>query len=346
MVKAGSSRTKAPPPKRAKMNNGMKRIVARAPRLPGLSMAELAHARQLVDPCEAPLAPPVYGGSEGSAIVRVKGVTAYNSGPTGNQPYGVIYYHPTFGCVSMTGLVSSGTFAPDFDLYPIPTPTGLRSATRAVAGCLKVRYLGSELGRSGKIALGLVPGNFVWEQLRLSSGGGGNPFTNDQVFVSLEHSARMPVDGSEIVWQPGTVDAEFIEPVGAYSTAIAGTLEQLWSRTNFLAVAWQGIGTDNCPIEIEVTSVTERYFAFTSAAVGGLYVVTAGKRADGGQDSVSKMIRYLQSKDSKWYINAAMKASKLLNLGYSFMRGDIVSMVGAMGIGTNRNLRQISNVGA
>jgi hypothetical protein len=156
----------------------------------------------------------------------------------------------------------------------------------------------------------------------------------------------MPVDGSEIVWQPGTVDAEFIEPVGAYSTAIAGTLEQLWSRTNFLAVAWQGIGTDNCPIEIEVTSVTERYFAFTSAAVGGLYVVTAGKRADGGQDSVSKMIRYLQSKDSKWYINAAMKASKLLNLGYSFMRGDIVSMVGAMGIGTNRNLRQISNVGA
>jgi hypothetical protein len=344
MVKTSSNRTKAkaPPPKRAKMNNGMKRVVATLPRQPGLNMAELAHARQLIDPCEAPLAPPVYGGSEGSAIVRVKGITAYNSGPTGNQPYGVVYYHPTFGAYSMTGLVAGGTLGVDYDLYPVPTTYPTRTATRAIAGCLKVRFLGSELNRSGKVALGIVPGSFVWEQLKQSNGGAGFPFTNDQVFASLEHSARMPVDGAEIVWQPGAIDAEFYEATTAPPIQ-SNTLEGLLARTNFVAVAWQGIGTDTCPIEIEVTSVVERYFAFSSTTAGGLYVVSAGKRAAGGQESISRVIRYLQNKDSKWYINAAMKASRLLNLGYSAMRGDLIGMVGAMGIGTNRNLRQITS---
>lgn len=341
-------KTKAPAPKRAKMNDGSKRVVARVPRSIGLTKPELDHARQLVDPCEAPLRAPVYGGSEGSAIIRLKGVTAYNSGPTGNQPYGVVFYHPHFGTYSMTGLVTGGTFGYDSDLSPQFTGTTLPIAGnsavpgRAISGCLKVRFLGAELNRSGKIGMGVVPGQFVWEMIKLTNGGGGVPYTNDQVFGIIEHTARMPLDGSEICWMPGAIDEEFSEPF--YYNGVSSPspqLEDYYSRTNFVVLAWQGVGTATCPVEVEITSIVERFFTFPITADGGRYVVTAGKRSGGSTGAVTKVIQYLQSRDSRWYINAAMKASKLLTGISSVMRGDLVGMVGAMGIGANRNRLQL-----
>lgn len=343
-------KTKAPPAKRAKMNDGTRRVVVRAPRSIGLTKVELDHARQLVDPCEAPLRAPVYGGSEGSAIVRLKGVTAYNSGPTGNQPYGVVLYHPHFGAYSMTGLVTGGSFGFDSDLSPQyiantqPVIGNAAIPGRAIAGCLKVRYLGAELNRSGKIGMGVIPGQVAWEMIKGSNGGGGLPYTNDQVFGIIEHTARMPLDGSEICWMPGAIDEEFIEAY--YWSGLnlpQNQLEDYYARTNFVILAWQGVGTATCPVEVEITSVVERYFAFQTTTDGGRYVVTAGKRSGGSTGAVTKVIQYLQSKDSRWYINAAMKASKLLTGISGVMRGDLVGMVGAMGIGSNRNRLQIQS---
>jgi hypothetical protein len=261
-------------------------------------------------------------------LARCRGRLVANSGGEANEHHGVVFYHPTFGAfiASTTDSTAGQTPIPapslvNLQLSAVHSTAGLPK--RAVAACLQLRFLGPELYRMGKVAAGIVPGQFVWSQLAWQQAGGGQTIVIDNIFSQLETSGRMPEDSFEINWVPGSLDEEFHEAqYWALATgdtankAITASYEEILSRTNFLAVAWSGLGTGNNPIELVSTSIIETVFdqigTGASTFPGQLVVSTAKRQAGGGGGFVNSVINYLQSKDARWYVNSAMKVSNLL----------------------------------
>lgn len=322
--------------------------VARVPtKRPGLSEDELAYARQLVDPCGAPMKAPPIGGSEGSFIYRSRGMASLNNGPTGNEYNGTLLYHPTFGAFYSSGTGTAQTFNAWDTLVYLPTlatPATSGLATRTVGACLKVRYLGAELNRQGKVAYGVIPGQVAWTWIKNSAGGGGAPPTTTSVAASLEHVSRMPPDELEVAWVPGSVDHEFHEPQYYTAGVDVGTVsayEELLSRTNFIAVTWAGIGSVDQPIEFEVTAIQEKFLdTVASGTLGNQAVVTAGKRNKGSAVIMDKVISWLQSKDASWYLNGAMRVGRML--GMSTQPLSLIASVGNLSMGMTRTRQAIA----
>lgn len=341
---------------RAKQNTKTKttrirtvRVSKRVPRpLPGLTSAELSYARQLVDPCGSRLSSPPIGGSEGSFICRSKGIGTLNIGAEGNQYSGYVFYHPTFGAFYNAGIGTTGTCGPYTALNKLSvsaTPVNTGLSTRSVAACLKIRFIGSELNRQGTMGAGIVPGSMVWQCIRASAAGGGEPISPSFMMSSIEHAGRTPPGDLEVAWVPGTIDTEFHDAQYydvVTDPGIGQAYEAILSRTNFVCVVWEGVGTVNSAVQFEATSIQERYLeANNTTLLGNNTVVSAGKRSAGSTSTIDKVVNFLQSKDSTWYINGAMKMGRFLGLALNPMAG-MVGMVGNMSLGTSRPRQAIA----
>lgn len=332
----------------APLKNPRKKVPRTGPflRTPGLSNDELSYARQLVDPCGSQLKSPPIGGSEGSFIFRGRGIKIVNSGPTGNEYNGILIFHPTFGAYYTTGVGNTGVFEIADDLVFLPTTTvGSSSAglpSRTVGACLKIRYLGAELNRQGKISMGVIPGQTAWSWIKSSNGGGGSPPSYTVAMSLCEHVSRMPPDCLEIAWVPGSIDNEFHEPQYYTSVSDPSSYEELLSRTNFIVVSWSGIGSDNCPLEFEATSIQEKFLELSGPTTfyGQMAVLTAGKRNRGSPAIMDKVINWLQSKDPRWYLNGAIRLGSMLGLGPTV--SSITGMVGNMTLGAPRARQAIA----
>lgn len=323
--------SKKPKPAKSQVAGRRQRIRLKAPRAPGLSKEALDYARQLVDPCGAPLRSPPYGGGEGTMMARCRGRLLVNSGSEANEHHGVIFYHPTLGAyvASTTDATAVQQFLPAPGLVNIPlsaTASTSGMPRRGVAACAQVRFLGPELYRLGKIAAGIVPGQHVWSCLAWQQGGGAQGVVVDTTISMLETSCRMPQDTFEVNWTPGAFDEEFHEAqywqltTGDVSNkAITQSLENIYSRANFLCIAWTGLMASQSPVEIVTTSIVETIFDVNTAGTtnfpGQVIVSSAKRNPGGGAGFVNSVIAYLQSKDPRWYINSTMKAMSLLSTG-------------------------------
>lgn len=207
----------------------------------GLDAGALAHARLLKDPCNAPLAGPVYSGSgtgqfrrfrvlvnaEGSSV---EGCYVFQLGT--NTRYQASHVAGTAG--------STYTFDGGNALFTDPvfssTPD---TSVRCVAGCVKVRYIGAEHARSGSIGLLSCPSAF-------RGTGVSSNVNTDQ--TSCPMVLRTGEVQHEVKFIPNSTDEDFREPTRP------GTL--LFTRDNScLVVTYRG--TPAASIVFEVTAVYE-----------------------------------------------------------------------------------------
>lgn len=209
---------------KAKVKSRSARKSAKRPRVPRnlrgtLDKAALAHAMLLADPCSAPLAHPVYPGTDSGYLIRVESFATLGNGPTDTAH--IVHWTPGYPNGSGTQLLSAGgassgatgvvasfgSLSPGIQFLGGPSVV----AARCVAACLQVSFPGTELNRSGRIHYGLTNGGTI--DLTDS-------VTADGVAGTLAHFARTPADMVEIYWKPSVDDTNFCDPAALGSAVI------------------------------------------------------------------------------------------------------------------------------
>lgn len=241
--------------KQNKKQNKSKQLTLAARR--GLDAYAKAYARLLVDPCNAPLAYPVYGGSDGSYLVRCE--SYYTLGNVFDQTAIVVSWTPggvgksetaptnnkailSLGATSSTALTvlsAAGDSAPGAEWL-----RNNASAYRAVAACATVMYTGAELNRAGLVGYGCVPGALI-----------GEKYFDDQqisaqgVLSSLPNGDKTPASSIEVVWYPSDNDSLFHNPDDSAA-------DELLARRNAIVVSAVGLPA-NAGLTFKLVAVYE-----------------------------------------------------------------------------------------
>ncbi len=215
------ARTRAKTSKRgARKSAAASRPKARAPAVPmrpkgpakvaqRLDAAARAYAQLIAHPCTAPLAHPIYSGSEGGILVRAE--SSFNMNGSTSATSGFVHWTP--GALGPTNIEllygeSSGATSPA-TAATLGNAPGLSfvqsnaSSVRVVAACMQVTYTGSELNRSGVWMLGRTQGGLI---------DNGVSFTPANIEQSLEHFSRVSDGTCELVWVPSDMDQAFGDP--------------------------------------------------------------------------------------------------------------------------------------
>lgn len=234
---ARKQRKQRKPRQKPTKNRPLRMVVKR-----GLDAAAAAYARLLVDPCNAPLTYPVYGGSDGSYLVRCE--SYFNAGVGASDTAHVLSWAP--GCVgssetiatndksllvgsgpSSTGSMTLTALGPQS-----PGQSWLRnnaSSYRAVAACISVIYPGSELNRSGIMGFGCVSAAVLGEKFF-----DNQPVTAVDTLTTLPSATKTPDGVVEINWRPSDNDSLFHNPDDSAS-------DELTARKNAIVVAATGL---------------------------------------------------------------------------------------------------------
>lgn len=185
--------------------------VARSLR-PQLDAAAAAYARLLADPCGAKMVSPVYSGGTGGYLLRVETDQIVNNGATDVGSMG--YFCPgnisssTQGAVGLSAtFVTSDTAAQSINLNSALQP-GLTflaanaKSVRCVSACVQVSYPGTELNRSGVIAMGQGTYDSI----------AATPKSPSQLRTLAERVRRMPDGMVEMRLVPNISSQEYIDP--------------------------------------------------------------------------------------------------------------------------------------
>lgn len=176
----------------------------------------MAYAQLLMDPCNAPMAHPVYGGVEAGYLFRASSFTTIGTG-TG-ETAGLVHWTP--GAIgtganefiigfaaghstTLTTIGNNGAPGRDFLLANA-------SVYRCVAACLQISYPGTEANRAGRVHYGHGSGN------NLDAGASTTVAAFSQLLPSWE---RTPVSTIDVVWKPHPGDQHWLDPSGDHSFA-------------------------------------------------------------------------------------------------------------------------------
>lgn len=217
----GARRRKTPAPTKV--------VVKAAPQGKMLDASAAAWRRLLADPCGALMSAPCYSGMGTGSYVRVRQISTIG----GNDTSGVVSFqfsgNSTWSFGTSTGAnVTTGIRAFAFNASTIITD-GVES--RCIAGCVRVRYLGSESNRSGMI--GMLTGTPAI---------GPNTVTSNPVSVYLSqmplvhrtgevvHEAKFVPTSRDELFTAQTSSNAFFEPAAncitvVYTGVPAGTLQ-------------------------------------------------------------------------------------------------------------------------
>lgn len=203
-----------------------------------LDAGALAHRRLLLDPCNAPLAGPVYSGSGSGQFRRYRSIIVAE----GNSVEGCYVFQFAANSLWKASHVSSTagdpyTFGSGGAIFVDGNAFNTHSEVRCIAACVKVRYVGTEAERKGTI--GLLSSAFNYQG------------TGEQSSAA-EDTTRCPVvhrTGEvqhEVKWCPSAQDEQFRVPGnGDYSIPGAACC----------VVAYRGVPAQT--IQFEVTAVYE-----------------------------------------------------------------------------------------
>lgn len=185
------------------------------PRAADLAMLD-AHAMAYVDmlsnPCHAPLAHPVFPGSDSGYLIRNSSMATI--GNASGLKAGILNWVPGAINADDTELVVNATIEGGTGTACVvsrnsPGKNFLEQNTigaRCVAACLRVTYTGSEASRAGKIMYGPTTGAYAFP---------GQIITPGIFGTTLANSSRTPVDTVELIWVPGEADFAFSNPTAS-----------------------------------------------------------------------------------------------------------------------------------
>jgi hypothetical protein len=236
-----------------KRTKNKKRVARKAPVPKGivayrqmLDKMALDYARLLLDPCNAPLSFPVYGGADGSYLVRCESFVSIGNGA--GITSGAFQWTPGYiGQTVNVGSVDKSILVfGDAAATQPKTVTALGSVSpgwawirnnsseyRAVAACLSVFYAGTELNRSGQLSFGCVTAGLL-----------GGPYfdgvnvTANDVMTGLPNMTRTPEGTLEVLWRPAEGDSIFKDPTTSEET---GPSSEDLNRHNSCTVAYGGL---------------------------------------------------------------------------------------------------------
>jgi len=201
---------------KAKRNNVKRRVVRVKRPAPGrtLDARAIAYRNLLLDPCNAPLVPPVGLGPSSGLLVRQKYVNQLTGELTVADPTQASNFHailrPALGTLTFQlGNTGGRTIV----LQPaVDLETGILTsarAYRAVAACLKFIPFGPLGLRSGTISMGYVPDDI--QDLAAPGGGAGVTYVDKlRAMASRTVGNGGSTEIPEVKWIPsGPEDLEF-----------------------------------------------------------------------------------------------------------------------------------------
>jgi hypothetical protein len=244
------------------------------------------YAQLLADPCNSSLVPGTYSGFSGI----IQRFTSYvNVGTTAATTAGIFIYNPNSGTIATfdgaTGLTpgtitySWGGSSPGYSFLG----TNAKDC-RALASCIQVLPLASELNRSGYVSVGLV------DALALPPAG---TIAASQLAQNLVHTQRVPDDMVELKYIPGLGD-ELYTPVTSTSPS---------ENTINMAVAWVGQPAA-AGFLIKVTTVIE----WVPQALDG--TLSMAHVAAPTTNTTNQVKKYLQDVDPEWWFTASKMAGR------------------------------------
>lgn len=221
----------------------------------GLDAHAHAYRNLLLDPCGAQLVPSCYSGSGSGNYLRLRKYINFAAGDTA----GIYFFslgtnqYWEFSATSGSSTISAATpFSSSSDIFSHPSLVGTvgeRPNLRCIAGCVKVRYFGSESARAGVIATYTGPHLY---------GPGDYPTpaaTPMEVMSAFPHLNRTGEVVHEVKFVPLSGDEQFDEN---------GSTAHL-DEKNVIGIGASGVPATT--IQMEITAIYE-YEASGSAASG------------------------------------------------------------------------------
>lgn len=154
----------------------------------GLDVRVSDHVNMIVDPCNAPLKPTAYRGSDG-IVSRFSVVSSLVSNTDNTFVYA---FYPAYNGALLTSN-TGGTVSTNWNT-PGPGQSFLlntASTQRAVAACLQVDYAGKEIDRQGTLYAGTIAADAI-----------GASFSPATLASLLQKVVRTPDGTLEIKWAP------------------------------------------------------------------------------------------------------------------------------------------------
>lgn len=299
---ATSSRARV---KVGKVKPKMARIVSRKtarPSVGGLDAAASDYMRLIKDPCNAKLCNTIWPGTSGSLVSRFESdFILWNDTSTS----GVLAFVPGANALYYNGTVMTlDTTASTIGSDPAKAPgnsflTATASGVRAVACCLEISFPGTELNRSGIVALGQAPFSTFVPNVLTAGGGGNVTLTASNVRTLAQHTERMPQDRAEILFQPGPGDQNWYEFNTAQSAS--ASIDDIADK-NCLFMSVSGLPATT-GVRIRIVNVVE----WMPKAAQGL---VASVQPPPSKNTLNDVLRALpQSGGTNWFINAYKKAA-------------------------------------
>lgn len=226
-----------------KQNNKPRRVKAAADARIVLDRSAMQYARLLRDPCNGPLVPSLWPGSEGSLVTRFETDFICFNGAT--ETGGIIVYNPGLAlCYSNATPVTSDTTATQLTsaLLPVPGATFLANTAgsyRCVSACAQVMFAGTELNRAGFLGAGVTTFGSYARNLLVVAGGAGIVTNPSDVRQSCQKVVRMPDDMLEVKWFPGGGDSLFME--GGNTAMTAADVVDAGAAKNCIQISVSGL---------------------------------------------------------------------------------------------------------
>jgi len=220
--------------------------------MPRVDALAARYAQLLMNPCEAALVHPVYGGSDGAYLIRLTSTQTFGAGSAFALQW-------TPGAVGGLADASSDVSLLVREASAFATPgtitavansvvTGgkwLRanaSSSRCVAACAQVFYTGAESARAGLLYFGHANGSVLGEPYRQASS-----ISCANVAAGCPSALKTPAAQLELVWKPSLNDSLWHE------TDVEASAELL-SRKGSIILAGQALPS---AITVRFTAVYE-----------------------------------------------------------------------------------------
>lgn len=273
----------APKTKQPKRNPKKVKRVRFVPKSPMLDAQGASYARLLADPCNAPLAHPVYGGTNGGLLLRSRSVFSVNTAPTATAGY--LHWTPGAIGTATTELLGAeyATTSIGGNAIAITTAPGkaflvANSASyRPVAACMQVYFLGAETARSGFVLVDNTLGGLI--DL-------GTAYSTDILSRTLSNYSRTPGNCLEAVFKPAMGDETWID-------AASATAPVDKDRRGAITIAWGGL-----PAGVSLSIVLTGVYEWVPNPASGLSSSTESRSSS--HNDVRDVMDYLVNRGTQF----------------------------------------------
>lgn len=269
----------------------------------GLDTAAREYASLIADPCNAKLTGTIWPGSHGAFVSRFE--TDFMIGTSVSTTATTVIYVPGTNSTYVPGiggtldntdfLLSSGTAAQSPGVSFLSSNAG---TIRAVASCIQVSFVGTELNRSGVVSGGVMNTGSITKYLDTASGGGNSNVQVGQLRSLTQHVERMPTDMMEITWFPASGDINPFQYAAVSNTAASNVNDA--ADKNALVITASGFPVST-GIRVRIVTVVE----WTPRVAAGFVATVEHPKSS---NSLNDVLRALPaSKGTNWFINAYKK---------------------------------------